>query len=653
MATLTGQPIDQSYSGLLKTEDNGVIGGVAKGITDGVGGVTNMTIATTATNFVSGTVDFTGSTVSGLPSGGAAGLESGTGSDSMQSAASLTTVAADAAGANGIALGANARVNNVTDGGIAIGLNTNSAPAFGTAPSIVIGKNASAARGGSLVIGESATASDANGTAIGSLATTTNNNAVAVGYQATANNQAVALGLGATAGGTGRVALGYQVTAGYDNTASVKALETQTDSTPTAGGIIMSDAGGTDRRINIDAAGGLQIDSTAVGGGGLESGTGADSMQSAASLTTVASTATGAQSIALGNGAITDIVEGIAIGNGASTGASSTSSIVIGASANGTTASDTIYIGNNIPALAYNGDKIIIGHDPTAAGRKNVQIGNDTQTSNDFSVVLGHEAKALQGRTVTIGYQAQTGNGFGAIAIGDNASTTTGFAAAVALGQDVVAGIANTVSIKALEVQTDSTPTAGGIIMSDAGGTDRRINIDATGNLQVDSTVVGAPTVFKLPRVGGLVQASGCDVIQSSVLIPGGTMQAGDMWQLNGADSATGSTGFVYSAYWISTTGTIGGTATEEMNLGQQESQNASWSLGYQKTLYVGTQDGTGIGTEIVCSGCPSDVNGDFQSAMVTDTPDWTNDLYLVTRICVDNAGATYVNHGATLRKIN
>ena len=67
MATLTGQPIDQSYSGLLKTEDNGVIGAVAKGITDGVGGVTNMTIATTATNFVSGTVDFTGSTVSGLP----------------------------------------------------------------------------------------------------------------------------------------------------------------------------------------------------------------------------------------------------------------------------------------------------------------------------------------------------------------------------------------------------------------------------------------------------------------------------------------------------------------------------------------------------------------------------------------------------------
>ena len=51
MATLTGQQIDASYLGLLKTEDNGIIGAVAKGITDGQGGVTNMTIGTTSTNF--------------------------------------------------------------------------------------------------------------------------------------------------------------------------------------------------------------------------------------------------------------------------------------------------------------------------------------------------------------------------------------------------------------------------------------------------------------------------------------------------------------------------------------------------------------------------------------------------------------------------
>ena len=67
MASLTGNAIQSSYDGLLKTEDNTAIGAVAKGVTDGTGGVTNMTVSTSATNFVSGTVDFTGSTVSGLP----------------------------------------------------------------------------------------------------------------------------------------------------------------------------------------------------------------------------------------------------------------------------------------------------------------------------------------------------------------------------------------------------------------------------------------------------------------------------------------------------------------------------------------------------------------------------------------------------------
>ena len=57
----------------------------------------------------------------------------------------------------------------------------------------------------------------------------------------------------------------------------------------------------------------------------------------------------------------------------------------------------------------------------------------------------------------------------------------------MALGKDVVAATADTVSLKALEVQTDSTPTAGGIIISDAGSTDRRINITSAGIPQIDS----------------------------------------------------------------------------------------------------------------------------------------------------------------------
>lgn len=78
MAQLTGNAIQSSYLGLIKTTDNAAIGGTAKAITDGAGNATNIEMSNTATNFVSGTVDFTGSTVSGLPAGGGGTNFSGT-----------------------------------------------------------------------------------------------------------------------------------------------------------------------------------------------------------------------------------------------------------------------------------------------------------------------------------------------------------------------------------------------------------------------------------------------------------------------------------------------------------------------------------------------------------------------------------------------
>ena len=67
MATLTGQQIDLSYLGLIKTNDSAAIGAVAKPLSDGDGNAINMEIGTGAIKFPSGTVDFTGSTVTGLP----------------------------------------------------------------------------------------------------------------------------------------------------------------------------------------------------------------------------------------------------------------------------------------------------------------------------------------------------------------------------------------------------------------------------------------------------------------------------------------------------------------------------------------------------------------------------------------------------------
>ena len=544
MSTLTGQQIDQSYLGLIKTNDNAALSATAKAIQDGSGGATNLEMSNTATNFVSGTVDFTGSTVSGLPTG----VNTTYDLDAVQSGANVE-------------------------------LDLNGSDATQTTVTLTAGTNI----------------------------TLTND----------ANNN-----------------------------------------------------------VTIDAAGG--------GAAGLVTGGQTDSMKSAAALTTTAAVTLHEGDIVIGNGAASTVTAGtdlynegkaIVVGNGAV--------VNKGVDFNFADTKGGIAIGTNAATVAHvnDGGGLAIGQDANCAGAAGIAIGNESLCPNDTSVAIGYRADAAGGTSIAIGKNADTSAGW-AIAIGETANVTGGgfrtggiaiganvgvsaldgvaignesdatAAGAVALGHNVQATIAETTSVSALEVQTDSTPTAGGIIMSDAGGTDRRLNITSDGTLQVDSAPA-AGQVFKLPRVGGLVQSSGCDVIQSSVLIPANTFQAGDMWQLNGADSATGSTGFVYSAFWISTTGTIGGSATEEMNLGQQESGNAAWSRGYQKTIYVGTQDGTGIGSEVVCSGCPSDVDGNNNAGMITYTPDWTSDLYLVTRICVDNAGATYVNHGATLRKIN
>jgi len=70
MAQLTGNPIQNSYLGLIKTTDNAAAGVTPKVLTDGAGNALPMEIGTQSVLFPTGTVDFTGSNVLGLPSGG-------------------------------------------------------------------------------------------------------------------------------------------------------------------------------------------------------------------------------------------------------------------------------------------------------------------------------------------------------------------------------------------------------------------------------------------------------------------------------------------------------------------------------------------------------------------------------------------------------
>ena len=338
---------------------------------------------------------------------------------------------------------------------------------------------------------------------------------------------------------------------------------------------------------------------------GLVAGTGTDSMKSADSLTTTAANASGTKSVAIGSDA-------------QATGG-------LGATA--------------------------VGDHARATGQFAAAFGRETIASDTGAVALGNDANATQSNTIAIGYSAR-GTGSAAVAIGLNANASA--SQAVALGAGVTAATANTVSVKALETQTASTPTTGGIIMKDAGSVARRINIDAAGVLQVDSTPV--VQAFTLTRYTGTQADFACDTIQASVLIPAGTIQAGDIWELRGMESATDSTGWIYTAFWISSTGTIGTGGTESINLGQVQSPDAAWTAGYNKAIYVHTADGTGAGTT---TWRPIDVSDVASSTYVaggdpheTWAVDWTVDQYLVSRICIDNAGATYTMHGATIHKL-
>ena len=265
MGQLTGNQIDLSYQGLIKTTDNAAIGAVEKEITDGVGTASTLKLGTTSASFV-GTLDLTGATVTGLPAA-ASGLVSGTGTDSMKSADTLTPLATNLAGGqNAIVFGAGAIGNQ--DYGITIGTYAQSG-IFST----TVGTYAEGSGLYCSAYGPSSKATADGAVAVGQLAQGLSAGSISLGRQSlvdATSTSGIAIGDSAEVASavSGAVALGAGVIAATADTVSVKALETQTASTPTAGGVIMTDAGSVARRLNITAAGALQIDSTPVGGGG-------------------------------------------------------------------------------------------------------------------------------------------------------------------------------------------------------------------------------------------------------------------------------------------------------------------------------------------------------------------------------------------------
>lgn len=92
MAQLTGNAIQSSYLGLLKTTDNAAIGATEKQLTDGAGNNLPLTAGTAGISFTGG-ADFTNATVTGIPSGGVTAFSTGRVSET-QATSSCDTVRA-------------------------------------------------------------------------------------------------------------------------------------------------------------------------------------------------------------------------------------------------------------------------------------------------------------------------------------------------------------------------------------------------------------------------------------------------------------------------------------------------------------------------------------------------------------------------------
>lgn len=392
MSTLNGQPIKDTYQGLIKTTDNGVLGATPKILTDGLGNDSTLALGTAGAT-ITGNLDLTGATVTGLPA-------------DLNTTYDLTSA------------------QNLTNVDITL------------------------------------TGSDATVDTI-------------------------------------------QLTAGTN--------------------ITLTEAAGS---ITIDAAGG-------GGAAGLVTAGFTNSMKNADALVTTAAIAKGDGDIILGNGA--------KVYNTAATDDRPYSgpSIVIGNGANIQKITDYSFIPAYVGGIAIGENanaKINDGNSPISIGKfsqsqsRSISIGSGTNTSNgpfsdDAGIAIGYDARATgSGNTISIGYQSDatgyhatsvgnqaravgggfntSGSAFGSgaftnaesgIAVGNNAKvsnsasvggiaigtgTTVGAVVdAVAIGRNIAANRAGTVSIMELETQT----VGGGIVMYSPNGTGYKLTVSDAG----------------------------------------------------------------------------------------------------------------------------------------------------------------------------
>ena len=252
MATLTGNQIDLSYQGLIKTTDNAALDATEKVITDGVGNASTLKLGTTSASFV-GTLDLTGATV--LGGGGAAGLVAGTGTSSMKSADDLTANDALAGGANAIALGEGANANQ--DFSVSVGTFSQAGPfstAFGTYSDssglycTAVGPSSKATGDGAVGVGQSSQGLGAGSVSIGRQSVALLEGQIAIGDGAQCGEyvaNAIGIGNNVIAGGGTVVGNGAQgFVAGRNAAYGAGAKSLENESVAIGGDAVVNASGG-------------------------------------------------------------------------------------------------------------------------------------------------------------------------------------------------------------------------------------------------------------------------------------------------------------------------------------------------------------------------------------------------------------------------
>ena len=335
---------------------------------------------------------------------------------------------------------------------------------------------------------------------------------------------------------------------------------------------------------------------TGIDGAGLVAGTATDSMKNSDALVTNPATSSGPQSIALGNGAVANNNQSIAIGNYAE-------STSIGSAA----------------------------------------VGEYASANGIYSSAWGRTSYARAD---------------GSVAFGQQAGVPVGVNGAVAMGRQVVADLADTTHVRALKIVAPDGGTGGnGITLLSPNGTAGVVTLTDASQLAVDGTPIGGGGASKYANSSvAIVQELGpstADTVMINLLIPGGTLAAGDIVNIKGMlkfDFTGGGTN--YSALALNTS-----TSYDPTKAFASTFSGSDQAIFYDRTLVVNTVDGTGLGTTMMMTDGPIDqhLNGKypFPDGVNGLAINWSVDQYLQITGFAEGTGSYIETRMLTIAKIN